>query len=523
VARRGRTPAISTTRLIWLGGFLAAGIAFFLIYLRISETASVTSDGALSATQAWDMLHGNWLLRGWSLGDVTYYTTELPEYVLVEIVRGLGPWDVHISAAITYTLLVLLAGLLAKGDKTGKAGLVRVLIAAGIMIAPQAGPGVAVLLQAPDHIGTGVPLLLTFLLLDRAPRRWWLPAAVGLMLVWAQIGDRTVVTMGVVPVAAVCGTLAFRELVLRRERLRTHWFNVAMAAAALVSAGLAAGIVTLIGSLGGYSVGPLLAKLAPFSAWPHNAVMVGDGVLRLFGAAFYVARPGFGVLLSVVHLVGVALAVWALCRVIRRFFSLDDLIAQVLTVAIVVQLAAYGISTLPYASYQNHEIACVLPFGAVLAGRVVADRLAQARLVPALALVACGYLAALGYGMLPPQAPASDQTLAPWLQAHHLTAGFANYSNAAAIDLVSRGTMTVTILWSDHGHVSRGALFEEKASDFDPRRHYANFAVSTKANGPQGYFPPSLYIATFGEPAHIYHFKVWTILVWDKNLLDLLH
>jgi hypothetical protein len=492
----------------------------YLCYLRVSGTVPVTSDGALSATQAWDMLHGNWLLRGWGLGDVTYYSTELPEYVLVEIFRGLGPWDVHICAAITYTLLVVLAGLLAKGDKTGRAGLVRVLIAAGIMIAPQPGPGVAVLLQAPDHIGTGVPLLLTFLLLDRAPRRWWLAAAVGLMLVWAQIGDRTVVTMGVVPVAAVCGTLAFAELVWRREPPRTHWFNAAMAAAALVSAGAAAGIVKLISHAGGYSVAPLNARLAPLSSWPHNAVMVADGVARLFGAAFYVASPGCGVLLGVVHLVGLALAAWALCRVIRRFFTIGDLIGQILTVAIVVQLAAYGISTLPYASYQNHEIACVLPFGAALAGRVVAGRLTRARFAPALAVVACGYLAALGFGMLPPQAPANDQALAPWLRAHHLTAGFANYSNAAAIDLVSGGTITVTNLWSDHGHASRVALFEEKASDFDPRHHYANFVVSTKANGPQGYFPPSLFISTFGEPAHIYHFKVWTILVWNKNLLD---
>ena len=106
-ARRGKTPISGTTGLIWLGGYLAAGFLLFLCYLRISGTASVTSDGGLSAMQAWDMLHGNWLLSGWALGDVTYYTTELPEYVLVEIFRGLGPADVHISGAITYTLLVV--------------------------------------------------------------------------------------------------------------------------------------------------------------------------------------------------------------------------------------------------------------------------------------------------------------------------------------------------------------------------------------------------------------------------------
>src|SRR6201987_4799414 len=78
-------------RWAWLGGSAVVAIVLFFFYLRISGTQAVTSDGASIALQAWDMLHGNWLLRGWTLTDVSFYTTELPEYVLVEIFRGLGP------------------------------------------------------------------------------------------------------------------------------------------------------------------------------------------------------------------------------------------------------------------------------------------------------------------------------------------------------------------------------------------------------------------------------------------------
>ena len=146
---------------VWPAAYALAAVALFFCYLRISGTQPVTSDGATLAAQAWDMLHGNWLLKGWTLTDVSFYTTELPEYVLVEIVRGFGASDVHIAAALTYTLLVVLAGLLAKGRKTGAEGLVRVLIASGIMIAPQVGHGAFILLLAPDHTGTGVPVLVT--------------------------------------------------------------------------------------------------------------------------------------------------------------------------------------------------------------------------------------------------------------------------------------------------------------------------------------------------------------------------
>ena len=37
------------------------------------------------------MLHGNPLLRGWQLSDVSFYTTELLQYLLIEQLRGLTP------------------------------------------------------------------------------------------------------------------------------------------------------------------------------------------------------------------------------------------------------------------------------------------------------------------------------------------------------------------------------------------------------------------------------------------------
>jgi hypothetical protein len=71
------------------------------------------------------MLHGNLLLRGWTVGDVSYYTTEPPEYMIVELIRGFSPATVQVAAAVTYTLLVLLGGLAAKGRATGRDGVAR--------------------------------------------------------------------------------------------------------------------------------------------------------------------------------------------------------------------------------------------------------------------------------------------------------------------------------------------------------------------------------------------------------------
>jgi hypothetical protein len=219
-SQQSQEESVPPARWLWGAGYFATAVLLFLCYLRVSGTQPVSSDGASNALQAWDMLHGNWLLKGWTLSDVSFYTTELPEYVLVEAFRGLGPADVHVSAALTYTLLVVGAGLLAKGSATGREGLVRVLIAAGIMIAPQVGPGAFLLLQSPDHTGTGVPLLLVFLLLDRAPRRWWVPALTCLLLAWTEVGDRIAITVGAVPIAVACVVRAYRDIVQRREPAR---------------------------------------------------------------------------------------------------------------------------------------------------------------------------------------------------------------------------------------------------------------------------------------------------------------
>ena len=70
---------------------------------------------------------------------------------------------------MTYTLAVVLAVLVARGGFTSRAAVIRMAIAAGIMLAPQLGVGVAALLLSVGHIGTSVPVLLIFLVLDRLP------------------------------------------------------------------------------------------------------------------------------------------------------------------------------------------------------------------------------------------------------------------------------------------------------------------------------------------------------------------
>src|ERR1700722_2155962 len=110
--RSRRKPAA----LAWTLGAMIAAVLLFACYLRQSATVAVGSDGASQALQAWDLLHGNPLLRGWWVHDVSFYTTELPQYALIELARGLNANVIHLAGAMTYTLLVLAAAFLARGQ-----------------------------------------------------------------------------------------------------------------------------------------------------------------------------------------------------------------------------------------------------------------------------------------------------------------------------------------------------------------------------------------------------------------------
>ncbi len=516
--RPGERPGwLSRARLAWIGAYLAAGIVLFLCYLRVSGTQSISSDGGSNALEAWAMLHGNLVLHGWTLTDVSFYTTELPEYMLVELIRGLSPAVVHTSAAVTYTLLVLLAGLLAKGRATGREGVARALIGSGIMLAPQLGNPVFVLLLVPDHVGTGVPLLLIFLVLDRAPRRWYVPPVIALMLAWATIGDRLVIAAAVVPIVLVCGLRIFRAVLADRP-LTAVRFEAGLAAAGIASVGISLLVARVLGRLGGYSLIPLGTHLAKWWGLAKHLRLTGDGLLGLYGADFIHAPLGPQTGIALLHLAGLGLAAWALCRALRRFARDDDLVVQVLAVGILTDVAAFVFSSLPRTIWDTRQISAVLPFGAVLAGRLLAGDLLKVRLVPALAVLLACYTAALGFDVAQPSIPAHDQSLADWLVAHDFRYGLSNYFEGNITTLDSGGRVhLVAVSWGADKSVPRA--YQSDASWYDPQLHYANFVVNTGADQPQAIIPSGDLRQAFGRPAKIYHDGPYTILVWNKNLL----
>jgi hypothetical protein len=412
-------------------GLACAGLCW--CYLRLSATFPAGADGASNALEAWDLLHGNWLLRGWTLTDVSFYTTELPEYAAIELARGLSPGVLRIAAAVTYTLLVAASALLARGRPRDTGGCdtggrdtgsrdtgsrdtgsrdtrsrdtrsrdtgsrdtrsrdtrsrdtrsrdtrsrdtrswARALIAAAVLLAPQLGSGVHVLLAQPDHTGTQVLILGILLVLEHAPRRWYTACGLWALLTVAIVADKIVIVDAVVPLAFV-GLLH----ALWTRRPLSHRFELSLAAAAGASVGAAALLLTLIGRAGGFTLLPVRTGLTTPGTVPGHLSLAWHGVLSLFGADVTAAAPGPQAVLALLHAPGIALAAAAFAVTAWRVPNQRDLVGDVLAVGIVVNLAGFVASVIPATPFDTREVAALLPFGAVLAGRVFGARTAPA-------------------------------------------------------------------------------------------------------------------------------------------------
>jgi hypothetical protein len=513
-------------------GSALLAIGLFAAFIRLSATYPVNSDGANIVLMAWDMLHGNLLLHGWDMSDVSFWTTELPQYMLVGWVRGLGPDVPHIAAAMTYTLALVLAVLLARGARSSEAGtreqLARSLLPVGIMLAPQLGAGVFVLLLSVGHIGTAVPMLVTWLVLDRAPARWYRPVLAGVLLAWAVIADPLVLVVGIGPLAVVAAVRAVRA---RRTRSGPGAIGpeLALAGAALAAGGIAAGAPAAIKALGGYTVHTIPFHIVTWSALGAHARTTGLSLLTVFGAGFQGTAAGAPVVFAALHLVSLVVVAAALAVVLARFGA-RDLIDQVLAVAILANLAFYLASSFSSGVLNSREIAAVLPFGAALAGRTLSPWLARPRswVAPALLTVLAGYAAALGYQLTQPPAPPANARLASWLASHHLTHGLSGYWQAGSVTLDSagqKGGSEVTIRpLVDHFGGLVPYQWEASRSWFGGRSHDANFIVLDQQPGYFSYWSPAREVRTvFGPPATTYRTGPYTIMVWHQNLLATLH
>jgi hypothetical protein len=364
------------------------------------------------------------------------------------------------------------------------------LLALAIMLAPQPGVGVFVLILSVGHIGTAIPVMLAWLALERYGRRPVGIMLVGLLLAWAVVADPLVIVIAVVPLALVS--------VIRRQ----WWLLAADAAGYLIALGARA----LISAAGGYVQQPVPFALSAPALWYRDSQSTIHGLLAMFGA-YFVPSPqldGLDEAIAGLHLVSVVLVTWAALATASGFFRKasrrpgqatrpggTDMISQLLLVAIIVNIGAFVTSTLANASALNtRDVAPVLPFAAVLAARAFGDRLAAGRLLTAaLAAVTLGGYC-LGLAIHAAARPATDPYVGveKYLEGHHLTHGLSGYWQASYITVDTGGEVTVRAVAA----CLQPYLWEARPQWYRPDSwHPATFLLSSTVPGYSRSYQPT--------------------------------
>ncbi len=523
-------------------GLLLAFVGLFFVYLAISRTQTMNADGASIALQAWDLLHGNVLLGGW-ITDIPFYTNELLVLAGALLVKGLDGDVVHICAAIEYTLLTFAVGWLAKSRARGLTAIVRVGVALSVMLVPQHGLGVSVLLLSPDHTGSTVYLVATLLVLDRALTREtiprWLPYAVAAVLVLGQLSDPLIFYVGAVPLILVCALRLVRAGQWRPWRWRgLHARLIVVAIASVVATRV---VLLVFGRISGVSLQVVQVHIASPIGMAKNVWIAAQSLAANFGAYFHDRDPGLDTAVGVVRLalLVVTLAVVAATAVglfRRRSTSDSTLVDELLVYGVLVNLGAFVFSTIPVDVGSARQIAPVTFLAAALAGRVLGPRVSRAardwrpaggwRRTPGLrrrlwqpVLAAAVTLAVVGelvVGVSSPAVPHENYLVARFLVERNLTYGLGGYWSANNITLQTGGRIQVRPVWgSDKVYAFR---WLSKPDWYDASRHDARFVVIRTAN-PQ-FATEAGTLASFGPPAERVQVSDTEIVyIYDHNLL----
>src|SRR5262249_55271617 len=106
----------------WLAGLIVAliGLGAIAVFTpRVARVYPVSSDDATGVLEADAILHGNVLLRGWTLSNVSFVTTDLPFYIVGVALAGMRPSLLRDVPVAVYMAAVAIGAALARGRSPG--------------------------------------------------------------------------------------------------------------------------------------------------------------------------------------------------------------------------------------------------------------------------------------------------------------------------------------------------------------------------------------------------------------------
>jgi len=495
------TPVLRRRLLIGLGLPLLAALL-----TRIAWTEQTLSDGSNTILEGWDFAHGNVLLHGWILSDVSFYALEVPVAALSVLMVGASAAAVHLTAGLVFTLVIACTLWCDGGGPISR----RVLVLAVLLVPLSDAVARRALIAGVDHLGSSVFILLSALIVDRLRGRWYAPWLLLLVLTLGGVSDGFVTYVGVPAVIGVC---CWSMLVDRRS----GWDLLRLAAAAVLSVPAAQHVRSVLRHLGAYAMTAPDTVASPRSEWAAHARSMWFGLRVLLGFA----QPSGGLAGVCTLVLGWTLLGLIILGGIRTLWHWrTSHTAQRISILLVPgALAAYTLSEQSGKAGNAFDLAGAVPFCALLAANALPDldRRSVRRGLRRAAIAAIGGVTALAvlFAAGQPAASADSAGLIARLRALRLSYGISDYQVASSTTVESDLRVDVrAVVWNGDGFDVYG--WETRTPWYSAAKHDASFFVTSASDGGT---TPADVVSVFGRPEAEYRVGEYEVLVYGYNLL----
>jgi hypothetical protein len=482
------------------------------LLIRIAWTQQILSDGSNTILEGSDFAHGNVLLHGWILSDVSFYALEVPVAALSVLMLGVSAAAVHLTAGLVFTLVIACTLWCERGSDARGTATRWVLVLAVLLVPLADSTALHTLIFGVDHLGSSVFILLSALIVDRLRGRWYAPWLLMPVLTLGEVSDGFVTYVGVPAVVGVC----FWRILADRRLSWDHWDLLRLAAAAVVSVPLARHMREAMRHLGAYAMTAPDTVMSPRSEWPEHLRSAWYGLRVLLGFA----RPGAGIEGACTFALGWVLLGLIVLGAIRTLWHWrTSHTAQRISVLLVPgALAAYTLSEQSAKAGNAFDLAGAVPFCALLAANAFPDRWGVGRRgLRKAAVGAIGAVTAFAvlFAAAQPSAGASSAGLAARLRELQLSYGIGDYQLASSTTVQSGQQVTVRAVVGD-GTGFEVYAWETRTPWYSAAKHDARFFVAgTSGSGTT----PAEVVRAFGRPEAEYPVGHYVVLVYSYNLL----
>ncbi len=551
--RGGHTPGVLIGRLPGIVLVLIGLAVIAVLTPRVARVYPVSSDDATGILEADAVLRGNVLLRGWTLSNVSFTTTDLPFYVAGVALNGMRPSLLRDVPVAVYMAAVGVAAVLARGPGRKRGGRpVLGMAALVVLLCLPAGGLAEIVTKGYIRVGTTLLLFAAMLALDAREGQRIGPARIALfaiLMTLSLVADSFALVIGVLPVLIVCGLGAFSRF---RDRAAAGEANVtaarraprppgelnlwAVSLAAMGSVAAVRGLSWLIEVLGGYRVvQPGLLQFLAHRNTPwivsRNVLALGENLSMLYRSGFPVEFTTYSVAVSLACLMGPLFVCIAFLRGSPRLFRGPrsggagevDFVGNVLWFSMALCVAAYLASSIPKDRTTARYMVPFLLSCAVLTGRVLADRIRDTRVaVPGLVLLGIAYAFTVWDDLQRPAAVDHAVELANALAENGLHHGYGPFWDASIVTASSGGQVAVRPIFARaisperHAIVPLQWMADARWFTDEP----GTFVVLERDPAAAYQFGVDEWIctATFGPTTSRHKIGPYVVLTWDHDL-----